>query len=252
MSEISELLSEKLQEQVKRPEINTLAELQKTASQVQRASKDAEWEGITTYNSDDIPPIMMAKLYAALPWGPGGGYLTIPQALMLAIAAHDLKLKPEYGDIFILPSGKVGFSLQGMLKSAINNGHKLSAPKYTEVKRKWPSGLKLEFGFREKKKEFDLPEEPGVTCEMQINGHNVSFTVWLTEWYMPGNPNWYSRMDWMMRVQGQKRCLALGTGIAVSEEITDTDVVSSTTEKGEYSRPKISEAKAPSTIPTGR
>src|SRR5882724_5233560 len=81
-----------------RPTVNSkLAELQATASQVQKASKDAEWSEIKSYNLDEIPPLAMAKLYAALPWGPNGTYLTIPQALMLAITARRRNLNPEEG-----------------------------------------------------------------------------------------------------------------------------------------------------------
>src|SRR5882724_1801188 len=117
-----------------------LAELQATASQVQRQSKDAEWAEIKSYNLDEIPPLAMAKLYAALPWGPNGTYLTIPQALMLAITARRRNLNPEEGDIFILPSGRIGTSLQGLLKGAKMEGNKLGARKFEALTRPWPKG----------------------------------------------------------------------------------------------------------------
>jgi hypothetical protein len=219
-----------------------LAELQATASQVQKASKDAEWAEIKSYNLDEIPPLAMAKLYAALPWGPNGTYLTIPQALMLAITARRRNLNPEEGDIFILPSGRIGTSLQGQLKEAKANGNQLGARKFESLSRPWPKGLVLsrkEFG---KTLDFAMDNEPGIRCEMSINDATVEYTAWLTEWFMGGNPNWYSRMDWMLRVRAMTRVLSLGTGIGVSEEIADTDSVSSAA--------KV-EPKAPKETPFG-
>jgi len=221
-----------------RPTVNSkLAELQATASQVQKASKDAEWSEIKSYNLDEIPPLAMAKLYAALPWGPNGTYLTIPQALMLAITARRRNLNPEEGDIFILPSGRIGTSLQGLLKGAKMEGNKLGARKFEALTRPWPKGLVLtrkEFG---KTIDFSMEQEPGIRCEMSINDEPVEYTAWLTEWFMGGNPNWYSRMDWMLRVRAMTRVLSLGTGIAVSEEIADTDSVG-TAAKVEVRSPK--------------
>jgi hypothetical protein len=221
--------------------VSKLAELQATASQVQKQAKDAEWGEIKSYNQDEIPPLMMAKLYAALPWGPSGSYLTIPQALMLAITARRRKLNPEEGDIFILPSGRIGTSLQGQLKEAVMTGNKLGARKFDNVTRPWPKGLVLTRKKDRQDIDFSLPEEPGVRCEMTINDSPVEYTAWLTEWFMGGNPNWYSRMDWMLRVRAMTRVLSLGTGIAVSEEIADTDSTSSA--------PKTMEPKAPKETP---
>lgn len=220
---------------------NKLAELQATASQVQRQSKDAEWGEIKSYNQDEIPPLMMAKLYAALPWGPSGSYLTIPQALMLAITARRRKLNPEEGDIFILPSGRIGTSLQGQLKEAVSLGNKLGARKFESVTRPWPKGLVLTRKERGRDIDFSMEQDPGVRCEMTINDNPVEYTAWLTEWFMGGNPNWYSRMDWMLRVRAMTRVLSLGTGIAVSEEIADTDNTGGP--------PKVQEPKAPKETP---
>lgn len=235
----------------KLPEVGTLAlaELQKQAMQIQRADKDAEWAAITTYNQDDIPPLAMAKLYAAMPWGPSGTYLTIPQALMLAIAAHRRRLNPEDGDIFILPSGRIGTSLQGLLKEAKQNGAKLSTPKFETQYRDWPKGLLLTRKDTSVKPwrdvDFSLDAEPGVTCSMTVNGEPVDYTAWLTVWYMPGNPNWYSRYDLMLRVRAMMRALSFGTGIAVSEEIADVD--NSSTKGDSPVEPK--EPKAPKSVP---
>jgi len=176
---------------------------------------------------------MMAKLYSAL------YSLTIPHALMLAITAHRRGLNPEDGDIYVLPSGKIGTSLQGTLKEAKLNGYKLSASTFTDVTRDWPKGLRL----KSNGAEFQLPQEPGVTCKMTINDQPVEYTAWLTNWYMEKNPNWYNRMDWMLRVSAQKRCLALGTGIGVSEDIVDVDATSPAV--------KAIEPRAPKEIPSG-
>jgi len=50
-------------------------------------------------------------------------------------------------------------------------------------------------------------------------------------------------MDWMLRVRAMTRVLSLGTGIAVSEEIADTDSASSA--------PKTQEPKSPKEVPFG-
>jgi hypothetical protein len=207
-----------------------LLELQKAATAMQREDKNAEWAGINTYNQAEIPPVMMAKLYSAL------YSLTIPHALMLAITAHRRGLNPEDGDIYVLPSGKIGTSLQGTLKEAKLNGYKLSAPVFTDVEREWPKGATFQ-------PRIAGTKEIGVKCNMTINDQPVEYTAWLTNWFMEKNPNWSSRSDWMLRVSAQKRCLALGTGIGVSEDIVDVDATSPAV--------KMVEPKAPKEIPSG-
>ena len=92
---------------------------------------------------------------------------------MLAITARRRNLDPEEGDIFILPSGRIGTSLQGQLKEAVGQGNKLGARRFEAVTRPWPKGLILtrkEFG---RNIEFALDQEPGIRCEMTINDQPV-------------------------------------------------------------------------------
>lgn len=226
--------------------VGTLTELQKAATAVQKKSKDEEWEAISSYNFAENTPYSMAKLISQMPWGPSGSYLPMAQSMALALHWYATGLNPFFGEIFILPSGKIGTSLQGMLKGAKREGFTLSAPKYTDVTRPWPKGLILSRREGRNDVQFTLPEDIGVKCAMTINEQPVEFTTWFTEWFMPGNPNWYTRASWMLRVQAQKRCLAIGTGIAVSEEIADDGAGPK-----ESGIEKSREVKAPGSTPFG-
>jgi hypothetical protein len=238
---ISKELIDELDKNEKKPANETLVALQKQATQVQRAEKDAEWEGINTYNQDDIKPTSMAKLYAALPWGPQGTYYPFTICLMLALASRRRRLYPEDGDIYPLPSGKVGTSLQGILKEAELKDKKIIGRKFTEVKRDWPKGLRLPYKDTSvkpwKEGDFALDMEPGVKCEIVVNGEPLEFTCWLTQWYK-NTDAWYKTWDNMLRVRSFMRCLSFGTGIAISEENIEVESARTLVEPKEPKAPK--------------
>jgi len=222
-----------------------LLELQKQATTVQKQSKDADLAEITSYNFTENTPLSMARLISQMPWGASGSYLPMPQCMALALHWFVLGLNPFIGDIFILPSGKIGMSLQGLLKKAKNDGYKLGVAKFTDCSRDWPKGLVLSRKERGRDIDFSMEKEPGVRCEMTVNDQPVEYTAWLSNWFMPANPNWFNRMDWMLRVSAQKRCLALGTGIAVSEEIADDNAA------GSKDSAPVATPTQPKKIPTG-
>lgn len=211
----------------------------------QKKIKDAEWETFTSYNWKEVPPPVLANMYSKLPLGPSGSYLTVAQCLALALEYFETGKNPLKGHCYILPSGRIGTSLEGLLIELKNKGVAIGKPKYEKVKRPWPKGLIMSRKERGRDLEFQLDEEPGMRIVVKIDDEEVEYTCWLTEWFMGANPNWYTRMDWMLRVRAFMNCLKLGSGVGISEEIADEGGT-------QKEAPAPPEAKAPSRFPTGR
>ena len=203
------------------PANSTLLELQKQATAVQRSSELDKWSAVTDYDYRKIPPPIIALMYKDLGLG------TLAQCLALALERYETGKNPLKGHIYILPSGRIGTSLEGMEIDLKREGVKLGKPKYEDVTRPWRKGIVLKR--KEDGRWFDITEkdfdgkEPGKTCRMMIDDEPVEYTCWLTEWFMGGNPNWWNRMPWMLEVRAKMNCIKLGSGLGISEEIVDTD-----------------------------
>jgi hypothetical protein len=212
------------QQEVK-PKDSNLLEIQKAAMTVQRQERDSEWREFDSYDYTKIPPFVLAKLYSALPLGPSGTYLTLPQCLALAKEQWETGKDPLKGHTYIMPSGRIGTSLEGMLIDLNKKGVKLGKPKFEPVFRDWPKGLIL--SRKEKGKEIDvvLDNDPGMTCTIKIDDEECEYTCWLTEWFVGGNPNWWTKMNWMLRIRSYGNCLKLGSGLGISEEVDETSIV---------------------------
>lgn len=248
MNETQLKLAQELKDEVEKnepkPSTNeALLALQKQATAAQRSSEVDKWSAVTDYDYKKIPPPVMALMYKDLGLG------TLAQCLALALERYETGKNPLKGHIYILPSGRIGTSLEGMLIDMKREGVKLGKPKYESTSRPWRKGIVLKR--KEDGRWFDVTEkdfdgkEPGKICRMTIDDEPVEYTCWLTEWFMGGNPNWWNRMDWMMEVRSQMNCIKLGSGVSISEEIVDTDTTTNTSAAARQ------EVKAPKETPFG-
>ncbi len=191
-----------------------------------RRSRDSELEGITSWDVEQNDILAMAKLLSKT-LRKGQGFYTVEESLVLAMHWKQTGLNPYMGEIFILDSGRIGLSVQGELKEAARSGKQVSSPKFTPVSREWPkmNGKPVELIRRHNKQDipFFLVEEPGVKCEISVNGSPVEYTAWLTEWHMPANPNWYDRREHMLMIRSFGNALAFGTGVALSQDMTKAE-----------------------------
>jgi hypothetical protein len=199
--------------------------LEQAAQTQQKTLKDGEWSGVTSYDWRQVPPPVLAKLYSQLPLGKAGSYLPMAQCFALAMEYFETGKNPLKGHVYILPSGRLGTSLEGLLIELKNKGVKIGKPKYERAGKPWPKGLELRRFEDRREIPFTMEQMPGMTCTVSIDDEDCTYTCWLDEWFMPGNPNWWNRMDWMLRVRAFMNCLKLGSGIGISEEIADEATV---------------------------
>jgi hypothetical protein len=164
----------------------------------------------------------MATLMSRTIQNPSGGFISLEQSLVLALYWKATGLEPYKGEIYILPSGKIGISLEGELKLAKKEGHKLGVPQFKPVERPWPAGMLMQRKNPAKGGtdliDFKLDFDPGIECTILVDGEPSVYTAWFTEWFMPYNPNWWSRRTHMLMVRAESHALAFGTGISVSQE----------------------------------
>jgi hypothetical protein len=222
-----------------------LSELKQAESMV-ASSKDAEFADLQSYDFKSNPPLAMAKLMSKTLKRPDGSYMGVADCFVLALHWFETGLNPYKGEIYMLPSGRIGESLQGKLKDAKREGYDLSNPLFEELDREWPkrNGKPLELIRKDKGKEypFFLEREPGIKCILTVNGKPVEYSAWLTEWFMPSNPNWFDRAPHMLRIRSHEKAVSQATGIGVSEEISAaTDPITT---------PMVtSEVKSPGSLP---
>lgn len=199
---------------------------QSTLAQV----RQSELEGIAAYDFHQNTPLAMAKLISRTLRRPDNSLPSLEDSLVLALHWSQTGLNPYLGEIFLLPSGRVGMSLQGELKRAILDGHKLGAPRFKPVTREWPTmnGKPVEMERNHKKQmiSFHLAQDIGCECTLSIDGQDVMYTAWFTEWFMPYNPNWWDRKEHMLMIRSFDKTLSFGTGIAVSQEIAGAETPS--------------------------
>lgn len=215
--------------------MSAVLEQQKAAQATLAAAREDALAAIANYDFKSNPPLAMARLISRTLRKPDGSLPSLEDSLVLALHWFETGLNPYRGDIYPLPSGRIGLSLQGEIKEAKREGHKF-IPKYEFVTREWPTvdgkpdGKPIELVRKSRGVEtkFSYPKEPGCKCILQIDGSEVEYTAWVTEWFMPTNPNWFERMHHMLMVRSFSNALSFSTGIGVSQEISTAESPSDT------------------------
>jgi hypothetical protein len=207
---------------------NALAELQKTAQVTSEDARTGFLKEIAHWNLVENNPYAIAMLLSKLPLA-GGSYLTPPQCMVLALEAHKYDADPFAGEIFITPNGKIGFTVEFKMKYAARQ-YKIGVPQYKYMERPWPTGKPVNFtDFNDGKKLKPLPldKDQGCICSMKVEGFTEAVTgeAWLSEWFMPSNPNWVSRWRGLM-LPTRARGLAVEalTGLGSSGEHTEIEL----------------------------
>ena len=151
-------------------------------------------------------------------------YLSIPQARVLAWSCFEDGLNPVKNEAWINPkTGNVAYTVEGQRKIARNQGRQLGPPQKTPVDRDFGS-VPVSTESRSqvaKLKAAGFDRDYGCTCEIEVIGFKrpARYTAWLSEWYMPSNPNWKARTQHMLGVRAEGHCLETITGVGVSSDI---------------------------------
>jgi hypothetical protein len=188
--------------------------------QLANARADAVQQSIAKVDGLDWRQLKPPVLAELIHYSKG---LTPIESLVFAIRAYELGVSPFSNECWFNTQTKsINLTLEGKKKVARNMGYNLGAPKFSRETRAWPNPIKIQ----------GLTEDIGITCtiSVEVTGglrENTSYTAWLSEWYMPTNPNWKSRPEHMLQVRSFEKAISFSTGVGSSEQPGDADIASS-------------------------
>ena len=151
-------------------------------------------------------------------------YLSIPQARVLAWSCFEDGLNPVKNEAWINPkTGKVAYTVEGQRRIARNRNIAIGPPQKTPVEREF-TAIPVSIESRDqiaKLKAAGFERDYGCACEIEVQGFKqpARYTAWLSEWYMPKNPNWKARTHHMLGVRAEGHCLESITGVGISSDI---------------------------------
>ena len=168
-------------------------------------------------------------------------YLSIPQARVLAWSCFEDGLNPVKNEAWINPkTGKVAYTVEGQRRIARNRNIAIGPPQKTPVEREF-AAIPVSIESRSqiaKLKAAGFERDYGCTCEIEVQGFKnpARYTAWLSEWYMPTNPNWKARTVHMLGVRAEGHCLELITGVGISSDISKDEAAEAS---GEVLAPQV-------------
>jgi len=176
-------------------------------------------EQFKSFDWRNVPPPAMATLLTKIPhkgrYGEPDWYMTPEQAFIHALRCYQLCVDPTSKEVwFNRDTWETNLTAEGQRKVSGQRGIEAGPPSFTRIEREWPSGSDNPGGF-----ENDI----GFTCEIEIKGYRkpVNYTAWLSEWYMPKNPNWVSRTEHMLQVRASDKCYEFVTGVGISSTLAE-------------------------------
>jgi hypothetical protein len=187
-------------------------------------------DGISNLDWKKLPPPMLAQLLVATK------KLQPVQAMVFAIRAYELGVSPFSNECwFNEQTNSVNLTFEGKKIVARNRGYNVGSFKMTKREEKpWPTG---------RPKIMGIDKDLGVTVQMSVtvNGEKEypEYTAWLSEWFMPNNPNWKSRTEHMLFLRGCEKVLSFASGVGASEQPGDDDIAHSKLAEAEVDTPTI-------------
>jgi hypothetical protein len=245
-------LNEREITEIKRPEL-TSTQLAVQASDARKNALQQEMDLLTEMigkisNIDgndwlvveNVPAI--AYLLTKMPLAKGAT-LSYPEAMAMAFTCVSEKANPWTGEVYRTGPFRFGTNVQQKINKLRREGIQVGVPSFDPQFRDWPAGKKLtRYDYVTKREiSFDMPREPGMTCNLPLGKSLVSQTVWLIENFVSSNDNWYSRMDHMLQVRALGRCVTFGGGEGVSDNVgVDTPEDTKEVEVSEIPKIKVS------------
>ncbi len=151
-------------------------------------------------------------------------YLTDEQAIAYAIRCTELGVSPFSSETwFNTKTNTVNLTLEGKRTVARKQGYQFGPPVFKRLTRPFRTGTKV-VGF---------DEDVGYECSMQAKGFEdrVTYTAWLSEWYMPRSTVWKDKPEHMLQVRSTEKALSMGSGVGASELPADNDLTGNQVEQ---------------------
>jgi hypothetical protein len=186
-----------------------------------------------TLDWSKLQPNQMAVLLMQKAFQVSGGgtmYLNFRQALLFAVRCFELGLSPFSDSVwFDANKSAVNLTLAGKRELARLRGIDLGPPTFETLSREWSDIPRLsETG--EAVKKIGFPKDIGYRCSMRVGDpahkEQVSYTAWLSEWYMDRSPVWKSKPEHMLQTRATEKALSLVMGTGASSAVgTEPDSV---------------------------
>lgn len=178
---------------------------------------------LSSLNWHDLKPNETALLLMQKPFLSGGAtmYLNFRQALLFAVRAYELGLSPFSDNVwFDTTRNAVNISTSGKRELARIRGIEMGPPQFTETSRAWDSLPKITAA-GEAARKAGFTHDVGVTCTIRVgpvaNKETVSFTAWISDWYMDRSPVWKERFSHMLNIRANEKALTLILGAGISQ-----------------------------------
>lgn len=205
-----------------RTALSMLAEQQKLAAQTEEQKKRDQVEWLMSKVTDwENPPIpIRAAILQSRAWRTKDGfvYMTYGEAMGAVIYCAKRGVDENSEEYWWDPAAKKNnLTSEGEIAYAHHKGYSWTVPKYEHKTRPWADPKKAIPGF---------PQELGCVCSFTLKtgfgSEEVSAEVWMSEWYVPANPNWQTRTRWMLEVRSLSNGIKRGTGAAIAANLSES------------------------------
>ena len=181
-------------------------------------------ESLSTLDWKRLPPPAAALLLMAKPFTVSGGgtmHLTLRQALIFAVRAHELGLSPFSDNLWFDPAKcNVSITMSGKRELARLRNIEMGPPVFEDLTRPWENVPKITTAGEEAKK-AGFKSDVGVKCTIRVgavtNAEHVSFTAWLNDWYVSRSPVWKEKYAHMLAIRSNEKALTLILGAGASQ-----------------------------------
>lgn len=180
---------------------------------------------MSTLDWRSLQPNQMALLLTLKPFVSSGGtmYLNYKQALLFAVRCFELNLSPFSSEVWYdVNRGSVNLTLEGKKQLLRNRGIDVGPPSFVEERREWKDAARMtEAGEAAKKAGFTA--DVGITCQMRVgdpkNQEKVSYTAWISEWYVSRSPVWQQKPIHMLTTRSCEKAISLILGTGASDMV---------------------------------
>lgn len=188
-------------------------------SDEQRKREQVEWllSKVADWANPPIP--IRAAILQQRPWKTKDGfsYMSYGEALGAVIYCDKRGVDENSEEFWYDPvNKKYNLSSEGELAYAHHKGYSWTVPKFEHKSRPWPDPKKAIPGYQQ-----DLGCVCSLTLKTPFGNEEASAEVWMSEWYVPTNPNWQTRTRWMLEVRSLSNTIKRGTGAAISANLLE-------------------------------
>ena len=178
----------------------------------------------------NLKPHQTALLIMQKPFTARGGgqmFLSFRQAILFATRCYELGVSPFSSEVwFDADKASVNLTLEGKKQILRNRNIDVGPPTFDESFREWKDVVRVTDVGKEAQK-LGFTKDLGITCRMRVGdpklAEHVTYTAWLSEWFVPKSPVWLSKPNHMLCTRAQEKAITivLGTGASAMPDEQD-------------------------------